>query len=594
MSAIGLSARRILTGVGYVGSVVAPLLLLVDLPANLPQDWSNHLWMIGYYGDYFRAHGSLPTVMNTGPAVGLAQPVFYAWLFYPWLGILAAATGAALAVRVAVLAMLAGQFIALVSTGRKIFGESRLAYVVAVSMVWGTYSLTNLYSRGALAEYFATGFFVTALAWGTGAVVAGDRPSRWFQGWLAGFFLLLTAGTHAPTAVLAAAFVAMLAIGGGLAGGRAAYRQCMGRGALFAAGGFFAGAIIVAPWVYANGLFARKLSLVRSGSAFIFIPEKCDTLWGRLAPLPYDASAAENGNFGLGTAYLEAPINLVLLGLLLWNLELCRRNRADGLVPGAGSRPGKTILVLACGWFLFLGLLSVSPWFAGFFQGLAPYVQYVYRLVSHCSAALLVAVFVSGAWVARQGGYRRHSHETALIVGVCLTVAILGLGIKLQHASVVIAAEGDRPASVARRQREVVPDYTVPASVRELSGAELGGAAMVSFPVGGSGANFGDVGAIQVDQPHAGWVRTNAVVFPWLKLESDRQELNGDRLARADHFLAVYLPPGRSELRAVWQPDRTWTLLNRLSRAVFALVLLGTLGWAMARRFGRRTAGALT
>ena len=127
MSAIGQSARRILTGVGYVGSVVAPLLLLVDLPANLPQDWSNHLWMIGYYGDYFRAHGSLPTVMNTGPAVGLAQPVFYAWLFYPWLGILAAATGAALAVRVAVLAMLAGQFIALVSTGRKIFGESRLA-----------------------------------------------------------------------------------------------------------------------------------------------------------------------------------------------------------------------------------------------------------------------------------------------------------------------------------------------------------------------------------------------------------------------------------------------------------------------------------
>ena len=590
----GQFARRILTGVAYGAAVVAPLLLLLDLSAHLPGDASNHLWMIAYFGDYFRAHGTLPTVMNTAPAVGLAQSVFYAWLFYPLLGVVSAAFGAALAVRLAVLAMLAIQFYALWSAGRKVFGQTRLAYAVAVTVIWATYSLTNLYSRGALAEYFAAGFFVTALSWGTVAVVAQDRSSRWLHGWLAGFFLVLTAGTHAPTAGLAAAFLVLLALGGAITGGREALRVMASRAGIGIAGGLAAGAVIVAPWVYASGLFAGQLALIRGGGGFIFRPENCDSFWGRFAPLPYDAAAVENGMNVLGTAYLEAPVSLGLLGLLLWNLELCRRSRTASAAPEAAPFRAKSILVLAVGWFLFLTALSVSPWLAGHFQVFAPYIQYVYRLVSHCNAALLVAVFVSGAWVARQGGYRRFQSQTNVVVAVVLTVAVLGLWVKLQHAAVVIGAEGDRPASVTRRQREVVPAYTLPASVRELNDAELHGAAEVSFPVGGRGVNFGEVEAIQVVQRRAGWVRTNALVFPWLQLESNQQVLSGDRLARTEHFLAVYLPEGRHELRAVWRPGRTWSVLNRLSQAVFALVLLGTLGWAGARFLAKRTGAAPT
>src|ERR1017187_7551265 len=147
------SARRILRGVGYGAAVVAPLLLLLDLQANFPHDWPNHLWIIGYYGEYFWQHGDLPTLVNIAPAVGMALPVFYAWLFYPALGILTAAVGVGLAVRLAAFGMLAIQFYALISAGRKIFDQPRMAYTVAVSVIWGTYSLTNLYNRGALAEY---------------------------------------------------------------------------------------------------------------------------------------------------------------------------------------------------------------------------------------------------------------------------------------------------------------------------------------------------------------------------------------------------------------------------------------------------------
>ncbi len=192
------------------------------------------------------------------------------------------------------------------------------------------------------------------------------------------------------------------------------------------------------------------------GSVFHFWLEKCDSFWGRFAPFPYDASATENGIYGLGAAYLEAPINVVLLGILGWNLELCRRR----WVKPADRRPfpARIVLVIACGWFLFLTALSLSPGFAGNFQFLAPYIQYVYRLVTHCNAALLVAVLVSGAWVASLGDYRREQQTTNLVAAVGLTVALLGLWMKLQHAAVVIGPENARFGSVIRRQAEVVPD----------------------------------------------------------------------------------------------------------------------------------------
>jgi hypothetical protein len=586
MSARSESTQQILRGVGYAASLVAPLLLLLDLSANFPEDWSNHLWMIGYYGDYFRQHGDLPTVMNIAPAVGLAQPVFYAWLFYPLLGVVAAATGAALALRLAIFAMVAIQFFALIFAGRKILGQTRVTYVVAVSVIWATYSLTNLYNRGALAEYFATGFFVTAIAFGAMAVAAKVASSRWFYSWVAGVFLVLTAGTHAPTAVLAAAFLALLAAGGVIAWRRSHPKMPTGTWAGLASG-TLAGAVILSPWVYACGLFASKLSVTRGDRDFIFRPDNCDSFWGRFAPFPYDASAIEDGINELGTRYLEAPISIVLLGILLWNIELCRRSRAQSSARvSASSAPG-VILVIATGWFLFLATLSLSPWLAGCFGFFAPYIQYVYRLVSHCNAALLVAVFASGLLVARREGYRQHRQQTNLVLAVCLTVAILGLGIKLEHAAVVSRPAGDRPASAARRRMEVVPAYTLPGLLRELTGDEVRESSALSFPVGQGGAQFGEPGAARIELKQAGWVRTNVVVFPWMKVVSDGKELRADQRAQTEHFLAIYLPAGRHELRPVWQPDRTWSILRRLSQATFVLVGLVTLAWAVARWFAR-------
>lgn len=573
---------KFLAGAGCAATVLLPLLPLGHLPAIFPQDWTNHQWMVAYHGDYFRAHGALPAVFNTAAAVGVPAPVFYGWLGYPLLGLLAAWTGPALALRLVVAAVVAVQFFAVRAVGRRIFQHAGLAHLVAASVVWGIYALTNLYHRGALAEFFGTGCLVAALAWG--ALAAGDAPGpdRWFHGWLAGLFLLLVAGLHPPTAVLAALFMVLLAGAGLLAAGRS-LRSVTTWGWLRLVGGALVAGGVLAPWVYANVKFAGQLAVAGEVRDFIYRPENCDTVFGRFAPFPFDGATLVYGPDGTSTAYLEAPVSAVLLGLLLWNLMLLRRARRETASPPGSAAAPAWFLWAAVGWFVFLAALSLSPDFARGFRGLAPYVQYAYRLVSHCNAALLVAVWASGTLVARASGYRRYARETNWVVAAGLAVSLFGVGLKLQHAEAVVRPAGDRPASAVRRLAEIAHAYDVPGWLRQLPPGEAAGAVAVVFPVGKSGAEFGQPGPLRLSHTLPDWVRTNAVVFPWLELQCDGHAVAAGDLAQADGFLAVRVPAGRHELRVVWRPDPAWQTLQRLSWRLFLGVLAVTLIWAAAR-----------
>ncbi len=590
------SAKNIFQGVAYVTAVVAPLLLLMDPSASFPEDWSHHLWMIGYYGEYFRQHGDMPVVMNIASVVGVAQPVFYGYLLYPLLAPLSAILGAAWALRIGVALITTVQFCAVLTAGRNIFRNAALNYTVAASVVWATYSLTNLYNRGAIAEYFATASLVTAVAFAAAMATETSSARRYFFGWLAGCFLVLTVGAHPPTAVLTSAFmvlVGLCAAPGVFTGQLKVTRRTAAL--LGAAAGL--GAIILAPWVYACHLFSDKLSVAQISRTFFFCFERCDSLWGRFAPFPYDLQSTESGITDFGTAYLEAPINVVLLAIAVWNLELLRRARKQ-IPSAAGLRFSviETLLALALAWFLFLAALSVSPSVADNFRFFAPYVQYAYRLVSHCNVALLVAVFTSGVLVAKGGGYHRFRHETNVVIAACLATAVLGLLIKLQHAGVVtrqhdtpeFAFGNDHRAKlISQRHAQLVEAYDVPTFAPSLDKTEADHALTIALPVGMAGAAFGKVGSAKIELKKPGWVGTNVAVFPWTKLLVNGEELPAVQTARKDRFFALHLPQGTHDIQAVFQPDRWWVLLHRLSQITVMIVLAISTAWAVLHLFFR-------
>ena len=584
MTTLSPSTWRILRGIAYGAAVLAPLFLLLDLSIAFPRDWLIHVWTIGYYGEYFRQHHDLPLVLNTTPAVGIALPAFYCCLLYPLLGIFAAFLGAGLALRLALLAMVAVQFYALMVAGRQTFGHARLAFMVAVSVIWATYSLTNLYSRGALAEYFGAGFFFTAIAFGAAAIGSLPGSTRTFRSWLAGVFLILAVGSHPPTAVLAGAFVALLLAGVAFAWSRSRV-QIAGIPKWPLAALVLAGLLILGPWIYASASLGSQLNIA-STMTFKFIPDHSDNIAARFSPFPSDMATTEEGIDDLmGAPYLEAPVNVVLLGLLGFNLWLLRRGRSRPEANAAGTAVPRALLAVSIGWFLFLAAVSVSPGLADVFHFAAPYIQYVYRLVSHCNAALLVGVFASGALVVRQGGYGRFQQETNLILAVGLTIAILGVWIKLQHSGVMAVPGGNtsRPTLIVGRQREMGRTYSTEDRTKDLVGQDARNSVGTGFPVGQAGAEFGETGPVRVNLKEAGWVRTNALYFPWVELRSDGEKIAASQLGRSDFFLAAHLPAGSHELRAVWQPDPVWLRLYRISQVAFAVLMVVTLAWAAAR-----------
>jgi len=58
---------------------------------------------------------------------------------------------------------------------------------------------------------------------------------------------------------------------------------------------------------------------------------------------------------------------------------------------------------------------------------------------------------------------------------------------------------------------------------------------------------------IQLRQP--AWVVTNAVVFPWMELERDGMKIEPLRLARLEHFQAVYLSAGVHEIHVALEGE---------------------------------------
>jgi hypothetical protein len=581
---MGAKPLRILL---LAAGVLAPLMLLFDPTAAFYGDWDVNLWLVGYQGEFFRDHGHFPAVLSLNSAVGLPVPVFYGYLLYPLLGFLASGVGAALALRLGCVLLLTLEGYALLCAGRSVLRDRRMAWAVAACVLWSVYSLTNLYNRSAVAEYFGGGFFVAAMAFAIAAASEFSRARRRRYVWLAGLCAVLTLGSHPPTALLAAPCLAALALL--VAVGCLRRAQPISRAVALTLGAPLAlGALILAPWLYASIRWNRKLGIIGHYGGLSFYGERSDSLLGRLSPLPYDGLSVRQGTAGVATPYLEAPLIAGLGVLLLLNLILLYRLRGGTrrALPTAWDGAAAAALVAAvvgCGLFT---VLSLCPPLAAQFRFLGPYVQFAYRLVSFSNGALLVAVLASGALVARQDGFVRFARLTAIGGLVALGLAAVGLGIKLDHAALVewqcrapeYSVAGPKAGLVTGDFGRFAGNYATPLRYRELKPAEAAAALRLDLPVDGRCASFGAVAAKSLTAPVAAWALTNIVAFPWNDLWLNGRRIPARELARQGNFFAVRLPAGPATLRWAWRPDPYWAALHRGGGIAAFLLALATLG----------------
>jgi hypothetical protein len=581
----------------YACSILLPLSLLFDLQSSFYFDWQSALWLSGYYGEYFRHHAVMPMTLNTLPAVGHPLPLFYGYLLYPALGALSALLGPALALRAAILALVAVEFHALLAAGRRAFRHDGVSYLLTVSGVWSVYALTNLYNRSDMPEYFATSLLVASVAYIVAAAAEQAHGDRRFLQWMAFVTALLAAGTHPPTALVAAPLLFALGIlfaFGALGSRREAHWKRWAAGGAVAA----AGCLILSPWVYVTLRMREKLAIIEEwGSAPLqYYADRCDSLLGRFGPIPFDRLSNRQGTVNVGTPYLEAPVIFGLLLLLAWNVLVLMRStpppRSGESRRSLWETVSGPVFVVAVAWFAFLAALSLSPDLAnlGAFRSLGPMLQYAYRLVSHCNVALVIAALASGTLVAQRGGYLRFPNATRIVVAVGITVALGAAATKLLHADAItlhpdptlFSIHGDRSSLAVDGNASLDWQYSTPGSVQSLSNEVAASATWAIFSVGSHGGDFGTVANAEVDLPTAGWAMTNLVVFPWTKVLVNGRVWDG-ALGENDHFLALYLPAGRSTLEWSWSPDPIWSILHRLSGIAYVLVMAVAGIWIAAR-----------
>jgi hypothetical protein len=560
--------------------VLAPTILLWNLDAQFYYDWHNHSWFIGYTGEYIRQHGFPPQVYSADQVVGLPQPIFYGWLFFPLLGGIASITGAAIALRIAIVVGFAVQFWAIYVAGRTLGASVARSTIVGALITWAIYPLTNLYNRAAIPEFFAILALTTAVAFGIAAAVAPTRRAR-ACGWLAVIAGVFAAGTHPPTALVGGAFVALLLIAAAL--GCAVARKWRRDLAITAGIAALLGVGALSPWLYANIRLRDDLYIVSKWHKLSFFPDRSDNLAGRFMPFPYDGETLRRHG-DISTPFAEAQISMPLLLLAAWNLAAVYRRRqsrtngVDGASAGADGfeRLQRWVAVLAFGWFAFATALSLSPSFAALFSVFAPYVQFAARLVGHANIALLLLVLVTQSAAPK-------TRSTTLVYAIAGVVALGGLAMKLNHAAFVreLAAEpryawrGDRSDLVAHGQMDAAKDYAALKSVPQLPADVVDQAVQVNFPVGRNGDAFGQVGVAEVDLAKPAWVATNAVVFPWASVLVDGTQPQRTDMAAIQHRVAYRLPAGHHRFEWVWHPDATWLRLRIVAAFSAALLVLG-------------------
>jgi hypothetical protein len=557
-------------------AVLFPCVLLARGNHFFHIDWVNHIWLVGHFVTYIRDHGVPPLAFNTPELGGVAYPVFYGYLGYPFLGYLGALVGVRNAIRLAVVALLALQFVCVRRAVRGSGQGEGLATAAACLVVWGVYQLSNLYSRGALTEFFAAGLLTCAVCRWFALLDAETRRRRVRAALEVGLLYTLAAGCHPITAVYGLTFLALLSVTVFLRADRATARARLV--ALLPAACLTI--LVLAPWVFAYQTFKGKLDIAK---LVLLFKDSIDLWWVRLFPLPLAVRTLRQDPDLVSTPHLDAQIGgplILLAAAVTWKLVRARPPRRD-LVWAA-------LPVLGGMFFLWMSL-DGRPY--KFLPSAFRVVQFPYRIVTYVNLSALVALLLVCRLAARAGpGWGAYSPAfRAGFLSVLLTLAGTGVVVKLVH---VKERAGHWEVDYADLPRTFYgrDDYATPSEYALLGPEEAPGVTPMRLEVERHAVGRYTPATVELEKP--GFVGTQVQPFPWNEFYLDGERVPDSELrtwpgwtipatdpyrlyrATTGPLMAVPVPAGRHILEHRVEPDRTWLVLYWVSLAT-------TLLWAL-------------
>jgi hypothetical protein len=597
-------------------AVLFPSALLFPNGMGFATDWHNHVWMVGYFGEYFRQHGTFPIIVDPLEYGGLAFPLFYGYLFYPLLGATATHVHPEYVVRCAAVLLFAAQYLGVRRTLRGLGADGTLASGTACLAIWSVYALTNLYSRSALTEFFATGALTCAVCAWFDLLRAPSVGAVWRCGIRFGLLLTLAVGFHPITGLYSLTLLPVLLCA---LPGRTVR---LGRLLAVCAVAAVLAVVVLAPWVYAVARFKDELRVSGGPAAIADFHDSLDDWRMRMNPLPADRRCADQAPQYVSTPYVDAQVG--------WPLVLVALGTAGAVLRRLRGRARFTTVVFLIPPVLYTATmlhLSLSPEAFPHLPAVFTQIQFLCRLITYINLGLLLVPLFALLGFAQ----KRPEHTPPLTVSrvpLCavLVYAACCVGIKLHHAEaarvppdVLVKRWADLGVTYQPHPNHIrlkksladraalahLPlssyghnDYATPRLLAPLTAAEEGAAVHAHFGADPRIGAFGVKPPRTVTLDRATYVPTEILMFPWHRFEVDGQEVrSADLRCWSGLMTAVPVPAGTHTLRYRSEPDPTWLLLHRTSRAVLlawfgALGALGVARW----RHGRpaRAAGNAT
>ncbi len=290
------------------------LLELVHLlvPKPFYVDWVNHVWILEYYTQYLREHWTFPPTINVEQGFGNPMPLFYGIFFYPLLAFASLLTGADLALRLCFAVLLMAPVGACYVLYQSLLKNTVLAIYLSISTNFSIYQLTNLYSRGALTEFFAYQLILLGTLISYHALLNKTKISDALFAF--GFACFVFAmGAHPVTLYLFCIFVCPIIVIY-IFNHRSDFGNFSTLKLLFFS---MSSMIILIPWLINTMIYQKILKI--TNSKLHYFPQSIDSLWAKIGFFYLDQRVLDGGIFGTPTPFLDAPLPLILMTIVAFN-----------------------------------------------------------------------------------------------------------------------------------------------------------------------------------------------------------------------------------------------------------------------------------
>lgn len=571
-------------------AIALPLLRLLPLGAQFHLDWANHRWLAAYTGEFIREHHAVPVVLTTPQQEGMPYPVFYGSLFYPLVGLFTTYLDAGFVFRLLAVLLTWLQYRLVTAALRSLAVPVWYARGIACLVIWAIYPMTNLYTRGAIPEYVATGLLTCIVASWFLLLDAKEAAARRRIALGIGLMFTLAAGTHPITALYSLPVLALLLLAAYIEHGRA--RAFWWNLVKALVPPVALATVVLAPWLFALAAFQAKIKITTDSGDGPWFYDGIDEWTTRFSPIPVDTRIDPTPIANVSSPYLDAQTNVVIAILLIgWLAIVLWRNRTIGL---AALRSIAPCLVA----FAFFTWISLSPDSYRHLPGLARMLQIAYRAITYQNIALLLAVLMLAGVLRRRRDaslFTGRPLAAAVLLG-CLALSAAGVGIMAVHASRIMTTDAPDTVCVTpaeRHENRKLPEtfygadaYTTRDAYTPLSPVEAERRRDERIPM--NTRVIGGTRPLRLNADLASWTATNVQAFPWNHILLDDQLVPDTELRVAGTDLFVLVPPGDHKITLRTTPDPTWRVLRTTSFAVLALwvALFGVLE-VLAKRQAR-------